>query len=83
MAIANAVSDSSTGDDYHANFMVKLPIAESVLDAEPVENETDCESISGTDLEEQLFEEYYNICVLEKSTEVAGGPDEEYLGSVE
>ncbi|CAF9918132.1 MAG: hypothetical protein GOMPHAMPRED_001431 [Gomphillus americanus] len=58
----------SSGDDYHANFMVKLPIAESVLDAEPVESETDYESISGTDLEEQLFEGYYNICVSEEST---------------
>ena len=58
---------NSTGDDYHAKFMVKLPIAESVLDAEAVESDTDYESASATDFEEQPYEGYYNIAIAEES----------------
>lgn len=58
---------NSTGDDYHAKFMVKLPIAESVLDAEAVESDTDYESASAMDFEEQPYEGYYNISIAEES----------------
>ena len=51
-------------DDFHAKFMVKLPIADDTND-EPVESDTDYESTVEGDSEEQ-YEGFYNISAAEE-----------------
>ena len=49
-------------DSYHGKFMVKLPMAEGdILDDEPIESDTEYDSPPRANLDEQLYDGYYNI----------------------